>query len=110
MAQTTVNTPNGPVTVNHPEGASREQILRFAKQQFESGAFASPPGPTRAEALQNMPLMDRVKNDLNILGGNAVALLRGIPEGIVDAASPFANPLGVVGNALLPGQPFSTRS
>jgi len=35
MPQTTVNTPDGgTVTVNHPEGATEEQILRFAKQQY----------------------------------------------------------------------------
>ena len=37
MPQTTVNTPDGgTITVNHPEGATRDQILRFAKKQFES--------------------------------------------------------------------------
>lgn len=35
MPQTTVNTPSGQITVNHPDNASREQILRFAKQEHE---------------------------------------------------------------------------
>lgn len=36
MPQTKVNTPDGrTITVNHPEGASQEQILRFAKIQYQ---------------------------------------------------------------------------
>ena len=34
MAKTKVRTPNGVVTVEHPDGATQEQILNFAKAQY----------------------------------------------------------------------------
>ena len=33
MGKTTVNTPDGPVVVNHPDGASDDEIIAFAKEQ-----------------------------------------------------------------------------
>lgn len=40
MAQTKVNLPDGTQEViNHPDGASEEDILAFAKQQFDAGVF-----------------------------------------------------------------------
>lgn len=50
MPQTTVNTPNGPVTIDHPEGATDEQILRFAKQQFEQTPIQDAPTQNVAPA------------------------------------------------------------
>jgi hypothetical protein len=35
MAESTVNTPFGPVTVRHPDNATEEQILRFAKRRHD---------------------------------------------------------------------------
>jgi hypothetical protein len=43
MAETNVNTPNGPVTVIHPEGASESDILEFAQQQFLAQQQAQTP-------------------------------------------------------------------
>jgi hypothetical protein len=49
MAQTPVNTPDGgTILVNHPEGASEEDILAFAQQQFISNPTASAE-PTQEE-------------------------------------------------------------
>jgi|DEB0MinimDraft_6_1074348.scaffolds.fasta_scaffold07952_2 hypothetical protein len=36
MPQTTVRTPAGEVTVSHPEGATDEEILGFAQQQYQA--------------------------------------------------------------------------
>jgi hypothetical protein len=36
MAETTVNTPSGEIVVVHPDGASEESILRFAKSQHDA--------------------------------------------------------------------------
>jgi len=36
LSTTKVNTPNGVITVTHPEGATKEQILKFAQAQFRA--------------------------------------------------------------------------
>lgn len=46
MARTKVKTPDGIVTVDHPEGATEEQILGFARQQHAArGVTVGPPEP-----------------------------------------------------------------
>lgn len=38
MAQKTINLPNGKtVTVNVPDGATDEQVLRFVKREYDAG-------------------------------------------------------------------------
>lgn len=64
MARTLVNLPDGRQKyIDHPEGASEAEILGFAKQQYEAGAFGEEPkdysgmstGEKVMEGLSNVP-------------------------------------------------------
>ena len=64
MARTLVNLPDGRKEyIDHPEGASEADILGFAKQQYEAGAFGEAPkdysgmstGEKVMEGLSNVP-------------------------------------------------------
>lgn len=64
MARTLVNLPDGRQEyIDHPEGASEQDILGFAKQQYEAGAFGEKPkdysgmstGEKIMEGLSNVP-------------------------------------------------------
>lgn len=53
MPKTTVNTPTGQITVNHPEGASQDDILEFAVRQHEAQLRAK--ADRRAETIASNP-------------------------------------------------------
>ena len=64
MTRTLVNLPDGRKEyISHPEGASKADILGFAKQQYEAGAFGEAPkdysgmssGEKVIEGLSNVP-------------------------------------------------------
>lgn len=64
MARTLVNLPDGRQKyIDHPEGASEQDILAFAKEQFDAGAFGQEPkdysgmttGEKVMEGISNVP-------------------------------------------------------
>ena len=87
MPQTTVNTPQGPVTVNHPEGASDESILRFAKMQVERGSIDQPEPPAPQAPAVSGVSDSSVENFLAGTGKGFSDLARGVRQRYLDLVS-----------------------
>lgn len=76
MEETTVTTPDGnEIVVQHPEGASKEQILRFAKQQYKPQTI-DPTDPF----IGPKAFFDVGKTALSGMAGSFLGGLRGAGE------------------------------
>lgn len=86
MAETKVRTPAGVITVRHPEGASRDDILEFAQMQFNR--------PSRQERIANVVASDPAEFDpsspefqerFGPVGGPVESFLAGAVSTVPDA-------------------------
>lgn len=87
MAQTTVNTPIGKVTVNHPDGATDEQILAFAQQDVSRRQARR--AELEAEFSQDQATGVSDSNFQNFLAGSGKAFVdlgRGVRQLAVEGA------------------------
>lgn len=106
MARTLVNLPDGRQEyIDHPEGASEQDILGFAKEQYDAGAFGEAPkdysgmstGEKVMEGISNIPesggklagaLYEAVTSPIQTLDMitklGAGALQLALPEGVTD--------------------------
>ena len=104
MGKSTITAPDGnKYTVNHPDGASRNQILRYVRQQIDSGSLqADKPerlvedwdvSAATSELEQTVPILD-VGRDV---GNFAADVITNAPESLLnvvtEAASAVMNPV-----------------
>lgn len=89
MPQTKVRTPGGIVTVNHPEGATEQQILAFARRQHK---------PSTPKPAQESTLASRALNALGINSPFARGLGDSRAFGFADEAGAVLDTLGIGGS------------
>lgn len=98
MAQKTINLPNGKtVTVNVPDGATDEQVLRFVKREYDAGRIGQEVAP--GDAPEQVGQSDELSFLDKLIGG--AELTAAVGSGIL--AEPVAGLMGI-GAALDPTQ------
>ena len=89
MAETQVKTPDGgTVTVRHPDGASDEDILGFAKQQFEKGGFPAEDS-RQVNAPEDIDILKGFGETALTMGTGAFAQIAGGIGGVYEGVASF---------------------